>query len=71
MKNEHIHFPGDGRPLNRDVYVNGRLVKNCKYADTKKGIADVYRFPLRTDKYRKRVLTKRLHGTIEVRTRAE
>jgi hypothetical protein len=37
MADEHIHVPGDGRGA-RLVYVDGELVKQVVYADTKSGV---------------------------------
>lgn len=67
--NSNIHYPGDGRPLRR-VYVNGKEARDCFFADLGKGYADVYRrdaaqrFML--DKHRKRILSKRLRGKVEI-----
>jgi len=63
---EHIHTSHDGRGRRR-VLVDGREVKRCIYADTRRGIADCYRYPLKIHKHRKRVITQRLRGVVEVR----
>lgn len=62
---DHIHTPGDGRGI-RKVMVNGKEVEKCFYADTKRGIADCYRSPFKVDKWRKRLLSKRYRGKVEV-----
>lgn len=62
---EHIHTPRDGRGPRR-VLVDGREVKRCLYADTRRGIVDCYRYPLKLHKYRKRAITQRLRGVVEV-----
>lgn len=33
----HIHTPEDGRGL-RDVYLDGRLIRGCFYADVSAGL---------------------------------
>lgn len=68
MKADHIHTPKDGRGL-RDVFVDGKLVERVFFADTRRGIVRAYRYPLRLDKWRKRVLSETLHGVVEVRAK--
>lgn len=68
MKADHIHTPKDGRGL-RDVFVDGKLVERVFFADTRLGIVRAYRYPLRLDKWRKRVLSETLHGVVEVRAK--
>jgi hypothetical protein len=65
MTKPHIHTPKDGRGQ-RNVFVNGRLVKQVFYADTKRGIVRAYKLPLRLDKWGKRVLSETQHGVVEV-----
>lgn len=65
LPQQHIHTPEDGRG-HRSVFVNGREVKQAFYADTKRGIVDAYRQPLRLDKDRKRVLSRRYRGHVVV-----
>lgn len=65
MMADHIHMVGDGRGLRR-VYVDGREIRKVVYADTKRGIVDAYREPLKLDKHKKRVLTRRHRGKVEV-----
>jgi hypothetical protein len=60
-----IHEVGDGLGLRR-VYVNDKPIKNVLYADTLKGVVRCYREPLKLDKYRKRALTRTLHGNVRV-----
>ena len=69
MKADHIHTTNDGRGQ-RDVFVNGHLVKGVFFADTRRGIVRAYKYPLRLDKWRKRALFKTLRGTVEVYARA-
>lgn len=38
---DHIHTPDDGRGL-RDVFLDGKLIRGCFYADTKNGIVRAY-----------------------------
>ena len=61
----HIHEAHDGRPP-RDVYLNSKLIKQCFYADERKGIVRQFRQPLKLDKYRKRVLSRTLRGDVVV-----
>ena len=61
----HIHTPEDGRGK-RTVFVNGKLINHCFFADTKKGVAKVYLHPFVLDKYRKRCLSRTLRGTVTV-----
>lgn len=68
MKIDHIHTPDDGRGL-RDIFVNGRKIDSAFYADTRRGIVRAYRDPIKLDKWRKRALTKTLHGVVEVRAK--
>lgn len=63
---EHIHKAGDGRGR-REVLVNGKRVDMVFYADTRRGVVRAYRAPLKLDKWRKRVLTRTLHGAVQVR----
>lgn len=66
---DHIHTPGDGRGR-RDVFLDGKRLTHCIYADTKRGIIDVHvlddRGYTKLDKRRKRPLTKRYRGKVEV-----
>lgn len=68
----------DGIPLAGDVntvkhliplqvFCDGRPLKRCHSYDVLRGWADCYRDPLKLDKYRKRVLSRRYRGVIEVR----
>ena len=65
---DHIHDIGieDFRGQ-RDVFVNGKKVEACFYANTKKGVVKAYRKPYKIDKHRKRALPYTLHGDVEVR----
>lgn len=70
MVESPIHTGSDGRGA-RDVFLNGRLVKDALYANTRKGIVRVVvrdsSGNIRMDKYRKRVLTRTLHGKVVVK----
>jgi len=68
MKSDHIHTPKDGRGP-RDVFVNGKLVAQVFFADTRRGIVRAYRSPLQIDKSGKRLLSETLRGVVEVRAR--
>ena len=63
--NQHVHTSVDGRGI-RIVTLNGKIVSNVTYADTKRGIVRVARWPLRIDKHKKRVLTRTLRGEVAV-----
>lgn len=65
---KHIHTAGDGRGP-RDVFFNGKLVDRVMYADTRAGIVRVVGSPVKLDKWKKRVLTRTLRGTVEVRVK--
>ena len=56
----------DDRDLIEAVFLNGRKVDYCFFADTRRGVVRVFRFPFRPDKYKRRVLTKTLRGRVEV-----
>jgi hypothetical protein len=60
-----IHKVGDGRG-NRQVYLNDKPIAKAFYADTVKGVVRCYREPLKLHKYRKRALTRTLHGKVRV-----
>lgn len=66
MEKDHIHTTHDGRAP-RDVFVDGKKIKCVFFADTKRGIVRVFKYPLRLDKWRKRVLSETLHGVVKVR----
>lgn len=69
MMDSHIHRVGD-RPGRFNVYLDGKRLSRCFFADTKRGIADVYATDktghVKVDKHRKRALTKRYRGKVEV-----
>lgn len=64
-----IHKPDDGRGR-RAIFLNGRLIENVVYANTRKGIIRVARIDtngvVKLDKHRKRILTDTLRGTVTV-----
>ena len=62
---DHIHHPDDGRGQ-RQVFLDGKPIKRCLYADTRRGLVRVFNDPLRLDKYRKRALWKTLRGDVRV-----
>jgi hypothetical protein len=68
-KLEHIHCPDDGRGRRR-VFINNKEIHRCFYANIKKGTADIYRTDNKglviLDKHKKRILSKRLYGKIEI-----
>lgn len=55
--------PGANKAI---VLVNGKVHDKVTYVDTSKGFIDKCRWPIKLDKYRKRVLTKRVRGKVEV-----
>lgn len=65
----HIHKPNDGRGQ-REVFLNGKRLTHCIYADTKRGIVDVHvlndRGHIKIHKRGKRPLSKRYRGKVEV-----
>lgn len=63
---DHIHTPHDGRGL-RDVYVNGNLIAQVVWADTRTGIVWFAPTPLRVKKNGDEVYCRRLRGQVEVR----
>ena len=67
MMSDHIHDISihDGRGKRR-FYVDGKRVDDVFYADTKRGIVDHYRRPLKVDKHKKRVISERIRGKVEV-----
>ena len=62
---DHIHTGGDGRGQ-RDVFLDGRLIDQVVYADTKRGIVRVTDSPPRLDKWGKRILTRTMKGRVAV-----
>lgn len=60
-----IYTPGS-IPAGRFVFVDGKEVNACFFADTTKGVVKFYRMPLRVDKHRKRALSYTLRGVVEV-----
>ena len=64
---QHIYTPKNTGPA--DVFLNGKLVDRVMYADTRAGIVRVVGSPVKLDKWKKRVLTRTLRGTVEVRVK--
>jgi hypothetical protein len=64
-RGHHIHTPLDGRGELK-VLVDGKEVKYCYYADTKRGIARCYRYSYELHKYRILLLTKTYRGNVHV-----
>lgn len=60
-----LHTAGDGRG-NRDVFLDGVVLTDVLMADEQRGIVECCMQPVRVDKHRKRVLTRRLHGVVKV-----
>lgn len=60
-----IHTPDDGRGYRR-VFVDGREIKQVVYADTRRGIVDANRLPLKADRWKKRAITDRFRGAVRV-----
>ncbi len=53
-----------GKPV--EVFLNGKKVDHCIYADTKKGKVVFYPQPYKVHKHRKRLISKTLHGNVTV-----
>ncbi len=64
---KHVHTALDGRPRNRQVFLNGKQIYGVVYADTRRGIVRFVRYPIKLDRWGKRVLTRTLRGVVEVR----
>lgn len=62
---EHIHTPNDGRGL-RDVFLNGKLIEGCVYADTQEGIVRCHILPLRLDESGN-IAVRQFNGKVEVK----
>ncbi|MGY4876505.1 hypothetical protein ACLUEY_01310 [Vreelandella aquamarina] len=66
---DYIHRAGDKRGC-RNVYLDGKLINHCIYANTKRGIVDVLVLNdqgcIKLHKRGKRPLSKRLRGKVEV-----
>lgn len=62
---EHIHCRDDGRGRRR-VLVDGQVVEQVFYADTRKGVVRYYVKPLRVHKHGKRAISRTLRGKVEV-----
>ncbi|SMR69274.1 MULTISPECIES: hypothetical protein [Stenotrophomonas] len=62
---DHVHTRDDGRGR-RKVVVNGMVVEQVFYADTRKGIVRFYEKPLRIHKHGKRAISRTLRGKVEV-----
>jgi hypothetical protein len=63
----HIHFADDGRG-NRVVWLNGQVITNCFYADTRKGKVIRFAKPIQIVKHGQGTHAKRetLYGRVEV-----
>jgi len=64
---QHIYTPKNTGPA--DVFLNGNRIERVIYADTKRGFVRVVGSPVKLDKWKKRVLTRTLRGTVEVRVK--
>lgn len=70
MVDQLVHTPQDGRAP-RLVFLNGKPLDNCVYANERKSKVRVIPRPIRLHKYRKRVLEKTLYGRVTVQFIAE
>lgn len=61
----HIFMAGKSVPS--DVFLDGQIIKNVRYADTEIGIVCVMNKPVRVDAATNEVETTTLHGKVEVR----
>lgn len=64
-RQEDIHHWDDGRGP-RILYVDGKMVSSALFADVRRGLVVAARTPVRLDKYRKRILKRRIRGRVEV-----
>lgn len=62
---DHIHSRDDGRGR-RKVLVDGNVVEQVFYADTRKAVVRYYMKPLREHKRGKRAISRTLRGKVEV-----
>ncbi len=62
---DHIHTI-DTYPHVRQVFVNGKEVKNAFYADTVKGLVRYYDDPAKMHKHGKRAITRTIRGDVTV-----
>lgn len=62
---QYVHRSDDGRGIRR-VFVNEVEVKLAMMADTRRGVVEVLRSPGRLDKHGKRLLTRRIYGSVRV-----
>lgn len=67
---DHIHMVGDGRGQ-RDVYLNGKRLKNVIYANTRTGKVRLHDDPPKVHKYGKRLIVRTLRGVVEVAARTD
>lgn len=67
---DHIHMVGDGRGQ-RDVYLNGKPLKNVVYANTRTGEVRVYDDPPKVHKHGKRMIVRTRRGMVEVVARTD
>ena len=65
MADQHIHTPGDGRGV-REVFIDGKRLNYCFYADTRKGIARCYRKPIKIHKRKREIIAKTFRGKVIV-----
>lgn len=61
----HVHTPADGRGR-RLVTVDGIVVNNVVYADTRKGVVRHYDSPPKMHKRGKRPIERTRHGKVAV-----
>jgi len=60
-----IHAADDGRGL-RKVFLDGVEHRLVVFADARRGIVDRFRQPLTIHRRDQRLITERLHGSVEV-----
>ncbi|MGI2056252.1 hypothetical protein ACRN9T_03515 [Shewanella baltica] len=69
MNNPHIFTIENtieiGKPV--EVFLNGKQVDHCIYADTKKGKVVFHPMPLKVHKHKKKVICKTRYGKVTVK----
>lgn len=65
MTRDHIHTPDDGRGLRR-VFLDGKALPNCVYADTKEGLVEYTDDPPKLNDAKDAVVTHRAQGEVRV-----
>lgn len=65
MADQQIHTPHDGRGV-REVFIDGKRLDGCFYADVRKGVARCYRKPLKIHKRKRECIAKTFRGKVTV-----